>query len=152
MTFWEIGDEEPEDPRFIAAGPGACGLYHMAGAYCMRQARYRPEHEVPPEWFVSDQWARGWQNGSRLAARLVENGLWFRVPGGYKFDWIRPRNTADAVRAKRKKERDKKACKHVDSPGESAPIPQGTYTGESDAPPRPTRKRSRSAGESRDAS
>ena len=123
MTFWFSGDEEPEDPRFIAAGPGACGLYFMAGAHCMRQTRYRPEDEIPAEWFVSDHWVRGWPNGLRLAARLVDNGLWVRIPGGYAFDWIQKRNTADAVRAKRKKEREKKARGRVDSPGELGPIP-----------------------------
>ena len=113
MTFWQIGDEEPEDPRFVAAGPGACGLYHMAGAWCMRQVRYRPEIEVPPEWFVPDRWVRGWPNGARLANRLVDVGLWARVRGGYHYAWIRPGNTADYVRDKRAGERRKWEAKQA---------------------------------------
>jgi hypothetical protein len=144
MTFWLIGDEEPEDSRFIAAGPGACGLYFMAGAHCMRQTRYRPEDEIPTEWFVSDQWVRGWPNGARLAQRLVENGLWARTPGGYLFDWIQERNTAEAVRVKREKERAKKRSRCADSPGDI----YGGIGGRS----RPVTKRPRSFGESRDAS
>jgi len=152
MTFWEIGDEEPEDPRFIAAGPGACGLYFMAGAYCFRQVRYRPEHEIPQEWFISETWVRGWPNGLRLASRLVENGLWVRIPGGYAFDWIRTRNTADAERTRRKKERDKAAAKAAKKRSIPQGNPQGSYTGESTAGPEPAGERSRSPRESRDAS
>lgn len=107
MTFWQIGDEEPEDPRFIAAGPGACGLYHMAGAWCMRQVRYRPESEIPREWIVPDRWVKGWPNGVRLANRLMTSGLWYRVHGGYGYAWIRPSNNTDYVREKRAAERRK---------------------------------------------
>ena len=107
MTFWEIGDEESEDPRFIEAGPAACGLYFMAGSSCMRRIRYRPEIEIPDEWFISDRWVRGWPNGARLAGRLVDAKLWLRVPGGYQYAWIQPRNTPNAIRTKRKKDRSK---------------------------------------------
>jgi hypothetical protein len=144
MSFWLIGDEEPEDPRFIAAGPGACGLYFLAGAHCMRQTRYRPEDEIPEEWFVSDRWVRGWPNGARLATRLVENRLWSRTTGGYEFDWIQQRNKAEAVRAQRKKERDKKEKRRADSPGD-------IYGGIS-ARSRPLANRPRPFSESRDAS
>ncbi len=137
MTFWNIGDEEPEDPRFIEAGPGACGLYFMAGASCMRRVRYRPESEIPPEWFVPDTWVKGWPDGARLASRLVDVGLWHRVAGGYLYAWIQPRNTAEAVRGKRKRERAKKAPRAGDSPGESAVIPLGTYRGNRRREPTP---------------
>lgn len=122
MTFWQIGDEESEDPRFLTAGPGACGIYHMAGSWCMRQVRYRPEQEIPEEWFVPDRWVRGWPNGVRLANRLVEVGLWYRVVGGYGYAWLRSGNTAKYVRdrraAERKKWEQKQARKRANSPGE----------------------------------
>jgi hypothetical protein len=109
VTFWLIGDEEPEDPRFIRAGIGACGLYFMAGAACMRTVRYRRELEMPPDWTVSDRYVKSWPNGVRLANRLVDTGLWYRVDGGYAYEWIRTENTPAAVRKKRARERDKKA-------------------------------------------
>lgn len=134
MTFWEIGDEEPEDPRFVSAGPGACGLYFMAGAWCMRQVRYRPENEIPDEWLIPDRWVRGWPNGVRLAGRLVDVGLWIQVDGGYRYGWLQPRNAAESVRTKRKKERDKWAAKaarrRTDDSSYYEPTPQGSYTGE----------------------
>lgn len=134
MTYWHIGDEEPEDPRFVTAGPGACGLYFMAGAWCLRQVRYRPENEIPGEWLISDRWVRGWPNGVRLAGRLVDVGLWLRVQGGYEYGWLQQRNTADAVRTNRKKEREKweakAARKRTGNSSHSEQTPLGRYTGE----------------------
>jgi hypothetical protein len=130
MTYWLIGDEEPEDHRFIQAGPGACGLYFMAGAWCMRQIRYRPESEIPPEWFIPDHYVRSWPNGARLAARLVHTGLWVSVEGGYYFTWIQPDNTADHVRGERKRERDKWARRQAAKRLLDPPTPQGSYRGE----------------------
>lgn len=148
MTFWLIGDEEPADPRFIAAGPGACGLYFMAGAHSMRQTRYRPEGEIPEEWFISDHWVRGWPNGPRLAARLVDNGLWRRATGGYEFAWIQRRNEADTVRAKRAAERRKWEAKQA----RKRATPHGRYRGELESLPAQPRSWPRSVGESRDVS
>jgi hypothetical protein len=151
--FWEIGDEEPDDPRFVTAGPGACGLYFMAGASCMRRVRYRPEFEIPGEWFISDQWVKGWPNGTRLANRLVDVDLWVRVPGGYQYVWIQPRNTAAAVRAQRKRQAAKKRNqREAMSPGDIPPCPPGTYKGDMAPESRPLKKRSRSARDSSEAS
>jgi hypothetical protein len=101
MSFWFIGDEEVDDPRFCEAGMAARGLYYAAGGWCMHEARGRP---LPDEWFIPDRWVRGWHGGARAAGRLVRAGLWERGDGGYWFKWIRPQNTPDTVRAVRAKE------------------------------------------------
>jgi hypothetical protein len=109
LTFWNVGDEEWSDPRFIRAGSGSFELYHKAGSWVMGQVRGRPESEIPVEWFVPDEYVRGQRNGTRLANGLVRQGMWERVDYGYRFAWIRKGNTPDAVRTIRKNEREKKA-------------------------------------------
>jgi hypothetical protein len=108
--WWWIGDEESEDQRFRAV-PGGFGLYHAAGSWCMSQVRgIRDDSQLPIEWFVPDHWIRGWPRGPRIAKGLETVGLWKRIDGepGYRYAWIRPQNTAAAVRDKRRRERDKK--------------------------------------------
>ena len=134
MTFWYIGDEEPDDPRFIQAGLAAPGLYHMTGAWYLRQVRYGPEREIPAEGFIPETWVRSWPNGIRLANRLVRVGLWIEVDGGYRYGWIRWQNAVDAVRIQRKRERDKWARKQADSPGRVEPNSVGELNGELDPP------------------
>jgi len=136
MSFWFVGDEEPEDPRFRDAGIAASGLYNMAGARCMRQVRDRHE-PLPAQWFVPDHWVKAWfsspQLAGRAASRLVRAGLWERVDGGYGFAWLRDQNTPDAIRRTRKRERDKKQAQRSPmSPGDRAQCPQGTYRGDID--------------------
>jgi hypothetical protein len=98
MSFWFIGDEEHNDPRFTTS---TLGLYTRAGSWCMSQVRYRPSNEIPPEWFVPDSQVKAWCGSVRPANSLVPAGLWYRARGGYGFAWIRDENTADALRAKR---------------------------------------------------
>lgn len=109
MSWWWTGAEENDDPRFRAAGAEGCGLYTMAGAWCYAQVYYKPESVIPPEWIVPDHYVRGWPGGPRIAKKLCAVGLWERAMGGYRFVWIRDQNTADHERARRKRERDKKA-------------------------------------------
>jgi hypothetical protein len=104
VSFWFIGDEEPEDPRFRKAGLAAWGLYDAAGAQCMHEVHNQRERLLPAEWFVPDHFVRSWPNGARAASKLVQVGLWERGDGGYCFKWIRPQNTPDALRANRAKE------------------------------------------------
>lgn len=136
MTFWFIGEEEHSDPRFTT---GSLGLYTRAGSWCMSQVHYRPEHEIPPEWFVPVSLVKVW-GATRQANDLVANGIWEPVVGGWRYLWIRYQNTTDAVRAKRKREREKKAARTGDSPGEFPAIPLGTYRGESASNPAQSRK------------
>src|SRR5690242_21550432 len=71
------------------------GLYVRAGSWCMGKVRYRPEREIPAEWFVPDDQVKAWCGSVRQANRLVDVGLWYRARGGYGFAWIRTENTAD---------------------------------------------------------
>jgi hypothetical protein len=136
MTFWLTGDEEHNDPRFTTS---SLGLYTRAGSWCMNQVRYRPEHEIPPEWFIPTSLVKVWR-ATRQANDLVENGVWEPVVDGWRYLWIRHQNTADAIRSQRKREREKKAHKTGNSPGELPPIPLGTYRGESAPNPAQSRK------------
>jgi hypothetical protein len=122
MTFWLMGDEEPADDRFRAAGIAASGLYHMAGAQCMREVRNQRD-PLPAQWFIPDHWVRGWPSGPRTASRLVQVGLWERVDGGYRFAWIRDQNTPAAVGRSRARYREKKR-------NQRANVPLGTYRGD----------------------
>jgi hypothetical protein len=128
MTFWLTGDEEPDDERFRAV-PGGLGLYAGAGAWCMSKVRYRPEAEIPAEWFVPYHFIKWWPNGPRIAAGLERQSIWERARdadrNGYRFGWIRSQNTPDAVRRQRKHEREKKAKQRAMSPRESSACPPG---------------------------
>jgi hypothetical protein len=127
MTFWHTGDEEHEDPRFRAV-PGGLGLYVTAGSWCMSRVRYRPEAELPAEWFIPDEWVKGQPSGRRIAAGLERQCVWERLDGGYRYAWIRYQNTPDYVRRQRKREREKKAKRHANSQGESTQFPRGEST------------------------
>lgn len=116
MAYWNTGDEDSDDSRFRAAGLSGCGMYVMAGSWCMGQVRGRFEEALPVEWFVPDHWVRGWDGGTRTATKLVKCGLWKRVEGGYLFAVIRPNNTPDAVREVRKGARDRKRRQRSELP------------------------------------
>jgi hypothetical protein len=108
VSFWFVGDEEPEDPRFREAGLSAFGLYFAAGAQCMHEVRNQRQRLLPAEWFIPDHFVRSWPNGARAAGRLVQVGLWERADDGYYFNWIRDQNKPDTLRARRAMEREKK--------------------------------------------
>lgn len=112
MAFWFTGDEEHQDPRFSKWG--SLELYVKAGTRCMSQVHGR--HGLPAEWFVPNDWVRGW-GATRHASWLVRQQVWERVPGGYRFEWIRVQNTPDYVRKARKAEADKKARQRAMSRG-----------------------------------
>ena len=138
MAFWITGDEEHEDPRFLSAGLSATGLYIRAGSWCM--ARVRGKHHVPDEWEIPDHMVRGW-NATKSAGALVREGLWYRVPGGYRYAWIRDENKPARLRQLRQRERAKweqKQRKRLpalgNSPGELVTTPQGSYRGELTCP------------------
>lgn len=100
-------DRTHDDRRFLDAGPGALEMYVRAVSRCLDQVRGRPEGEIPLEWFIPVEWVRGQFGGVRLANRMVTQGIFGKVAGGYRFAWIAQHNTADAVRAQRKRERAK---------------------------------------------
>jgi hypothetical protein len=111
MTFWNIGDEECNDPDFLA-NPAAAGLYYLAGSWCMRQIfNRRGDTAIPSDWFVPEHFVAGIANGKRHAAYLVRVGKWKKVAAGYRYLVIQPGNTPEAVRNKRAADRDKPARK-----------------------------------------
>jgi hypothetical protein len=125
MTFWLIGDEEHKDPRFTTA---SLGLYARSGSWCMNQVRYRPM-EIPAEWFVPQSVVKAW-GAIRQANDLVARGIWAPVDGGWRFVWIRHRNTTDYVRHERKRQATKKQRQRSMSPGDIGACPPGTYMGD----------------------
>jgi hypothetical protein len=136
MTYWFTGEEEHSDPRFTTH---SLGLYTRAGSWCMSQIRYRPEAEIPAVWFVPEWVVKGWGN-TRQANDLVANEVWEPVAGGWHYAWIRWRNTAEAVRRERKRERDKWARKQAKASLPKQATPQGSYKGESPGEPEQTPK------------
>ncbi|WP_139830455.1 hypothetical protein [Mycobacterium paraense] len=106
MTFWFTGEEEHQ----VFTTTSSLGLYTRAGSWCMAQIRYRPEAEIPAEWFIPDWLVKGW-GAVRQANELVAQGMWEPLEGGWRYVWIRPENTPNAVRQKRKREREKKSRK-----------------------------------------
>lgn len=69
MTYWNIGDEECNDPDFLA-NPAAAGLYYLAGSSCMRQIyNRRGDDAIPVEWFVPDHFVTSIKNGPKLDGR-----------------------------------------------------------------------------------
>lgn len=113
MTYWNIGDEECNDPDFLA-NPAAAGLYYLAGSSCMRQIyNRRGDDAIPVEWFVPDHFVTSIKNGPKLGAYLVSTGKWKRVPAGYRYLFIQPGNTTDAVRRFRKADREKPSRKSL---------------------------------------
>ena len=67
----------------------------------------RLRRELPAEWFVPDYWVASFPRGKQAACRLVDNGLWKRLHGGYGLARLRESNTPDAVRKLRKSDREK---------------------------------------------
>lgn len=72
MVFFYVDDGLNGNSKARAAGPGPMGLWVMAGSYSGQQLT---------EGLVPDWWIKTFPGGMKLAARLVEVGLW-HAPGG----------------------------------------------------------------------
>jgi hypothetical protein len=93
MTWFNIGDEQHDDPVMRAAGLAAFGLYAAAGSYCMRQLT----EGFVPAWYV-----KAWPDGPKAATVLVKHGIWGQVDGGYHYvEWRQ--ESAEKVRKRRAK-------------------------------------------------
>src|SRR6478736_2375953 len=100
MAWFKVSDGLFSDPKVLAAGEAAMGLWVRAGSYCMAQLT---------DGFVSrealDMLLPGRKKGARLAlARtLVGSGLWSESDSGWSFiGWLTYQPSRAAVLAKRK--------------------------------------------------
>lgn len=107
MPDFRVHDSAPSHRKMRAAGLAALGLWAMGGA----QAMTGMTDGWVPGWFV-----RSWgPNGTRLARRLCEVGLWINEPrdgeDGYTFhDWADYQRLAADIESARQKARDRMAA------------------------------------------
>lgn len=101
MSWFNIGDECHDDPRFREVGLAGCGLFAIAGSYCMDQLT----DGFVPKWFV-----KSWPGGTKAAKKLVAAGIWANVDGGCQYVEWKEALTRAYVEAKKKKWRDDKAA------------------------------------------
>jgi hypothetical protein len=106
VPWFKVDDTLANHPKARAAGPAAMGLWVLAGSYA---SGYLTDGHVP-EWYVDS-----WPGGRKLAARLVEVGLWNVAEGdagGWRFhqwndDGRQP--TRSEVEERRAYDRERKA-------------------------------------------
>ena len=72
MVYFYVDDGLNGNSKARAAGPAAMGLWVMAGSYSGQQLT---------EGLVPDWWIKTFSAGMKLAARLVEVGLWHAPDG-----------------------------------------------------------------------
>lgn len=102
MVWFRVDDTLSSHPKVRAAGLQAMGLWAVAGAY---SCQHLTEGHVP-EWYVAT-----WPQGKKLAARLVQVGLWEVTEDGWSFhQWEERQKTKEEVEAERAatRERQKK--------------------------------------------
>lgn len=109
MAFFNVDDQLHGHPKVRAAGLHAFGLWTVAGSHCRG---YKSDGFVPA-WFVGQ-----WPSGKKLAARLVDAGLWHtdghdcqecpqpEEKDGYVFhDWLDINTSAEDVEKQREQQR-----------------------------------------------
>jgi hypothetical protein len=74
MGWVALDDGFFANPKILAAGHAAAGLYAMGLSYC---GKYLTDGFIPRAWLIGTP--------KKLAAQLVETGLWEEVDGGYFF-------------------------------------------------------------------
>ena len=105
MSWARIDDHANEHRKQLRAGPEACWLWTCGLMYCNRQAAR--DGIIPDEvlglLYPSESFKI---KPAKLAAKLVEVGLWERVNGGFRVhNWERWNRSSDAVEAERAKGR-----------------------------------------------
>jgi hypothetical protein len=94
VTWFKVGDTFPFDPRIVAAGNAAAGLWTRAGAWSAWQLS---------DGFVPDLVLKTMGKPSEIRA-LIEAGLWHKEAGGIRFDdWFTDQPSAADVRDKQAK-------------------------------------------------
>lgn len=108
--WFRVDDDLHNHPKARKAGPAAMGLWVMAGSYC---AKWGTDGHVPAS-FVA---ALGQPHVRRLAARLVESGLWEVNADGWVFrDWTDYQLTAEQYRTRQDANRERQR-RHRDKGG-----------------------------------
>lgn len=120
MTTWiKIYNSMPSHPKVLAAGERAAWLFVCGLCYANEHLTdgFLPRHSLAilaPS--VSHSTTR-----SRLAARLVATGLWQEVAHGWLInDYVEFQRTADEIRDRRRKDRERKRDNSARNPQESA--------------------------------
>lgn len=126
MVWFKVDDHFHSNRKVKKSGLEAVGLWSVSGSYC---AAHLTDGFVE-EWFVKE-----WRRGPRLAAILVDVGLWYEATRegekGWQFhDWENYQPTKKQVEAEREKARNRKAAQRL-SQGESRRDSQGDDQGES---------------------
>lgn len=116
MTHFRVHGSLHSHPKALAAEPAALGLWALAGSWCANSGTdgFVPTHVAA--WLT--------RGGARLAARLVECGLWEQVEDGYQFhDWRAYNRPAESVRADRDAARGRMARLRAERTSTSAESP-----------------------------
>lgn len=103
MVWLRIDDQIAHHPKFIDAGPVASWLWLCGNTYCNKYLTdgFIRESALPMLGSVT--------NAKKWADVLVEVGLWEKAEGGYQVHDFHDFNpTADQVKEKRRKDRDRK--------------------------------------------
>jgi hypothetical protein len=141
MPWFKVDDHFHSHPKVKKCGLEVVGLWTVSGSYCMAHLT---------DGFVEELFVRGWRRGLKMAATLVEAGLWYEVTRdgekGWQFhDWDKYQPTKKQVEAEREKARSRKAQQRLsqgesrrDSRGESQGESRGTPGTEPDPPARPS--------------
>ena len=138
MVWFRIDDKLHDHPKAWKAGIPALGLWSVAGSWC---------GDNLTDGFVPDYVAARWdKNYRRLAARLVDAGLWTPhtrdgVAGWQFHDWREFQPTAEKVKADRQAAAERQARardRARESQQKSRRDSHASHTG-SHGPPDPTR-------------
>ena len=103
MPWFKVDDQLHSHPKPRRASLAAIGLWTMCGSYSMA---YKTDGFVP-EWFVAS-----FKNGRKLAAELVDAGLWNDAirsgEVGWQFhDWSDYQPSSDEIEAEREAARER---------------------------------------------
>jgi hypothetical protein len=96
MVWIKLEDQIAHHPKFLKAGPVASWLWVCGAGYCNK---FLTDGFIPAGAVKT---LGGIENAGKLAAVLVQVGLWEKVDGGYQVHDFHDHNpTAAEVRARR---------------------------------------------------
>lgn len=126
MTWVKLDDQFPDHPKIEAAGPLAAWLYVCGLCYC---AEHLTDGLIPASKAVRLAPVHG-----KHIDRLVEVGLWTRVPDGYRIhDYLDFQPSGEQVRRERKEAAERMANRRRSSP-EVRPNTNGSSASPSPSP------------------